>query len=57
MNAVTGNQIGVAGAHALAKALELNRTLTELSLISALPAALVVVSVWLCLLVERVWLS
>jgi hypothetical protein len=46
MSAVTGNQIGDAGAQALGKALESNRTLTTLILYGARPTALVVVSVW-----------
>jgi hypothetical protein len=48
------------GAQALAKALESNTTLTTLNLWSAYLIACsrsVCISVWLCVLVERVWLS
>jgi hypothetical protein len=48
VSAVTGNQIGVAGAQALAKALESNHTLTTLDLFGARPIAVFVVAVFAC---------
>jgi hypothetical protein len=56
-SAVTANKIGDVGAQALAKALESSRTLSTLNLSRASLTAVVVVSVWLCVLLERLWLS
>jgi hypothetical protein len=52
VGAVAANQIGTAGAKALATALESNHTLTTLDLYGAESTAVVVVCVWLRVLGE-----